>query len=267
MRAFDYDDYKDYVRARIASEKNSWGLVRRMAEAVGCQRSYLSQVLTSHVHLTKDQAYGLCEFWELDSGEMEYFMTLVELDRAAKVQYRRFLENRLRALKREDEDLSKKIKKNRVASPADEGLYYSSWLYSAAHIISGVPEYQDTRSMALRLGVPEPVLKSVLEKLEQLRFVKREGKKWVFTGEGVHVPRSSAWVSMHHGNWRQRAVLDAQADHPTSLHYTMVQSMTPEVHQKIKRDILALIEKANRIALPSDPKEVYAFCCDLFVAG
>ena len=48
---FTYRNYKEFIEAQIMDHAEVRGYQGRMAEAMGCPRSYLSQVLHSKAHL------------------------------------------------------------------------------------------------------------------------------------------------------------------------------------------------------------------------
>jgi hypothetical protein len=246
--------------------RGTWGLISRMAEAARCQRSYLSRVLSSSIHLTPDHAYGLCSYWELSSEETEYFLTLVEHARSGNPEYRKHLETKLFSLRKAHEDLSNRVGRPRLELGKSESVYYSAWYWSAIHIITSIPQYQTSKGIAERLQLPEALVRTTLEGLTGFGFVERKNGKWYFLPSEIHVPRDSPLVSLHHGNWRQRAVLSAQVPSVDELHYTVVQSMTPAAADEIKRRMLDFIDEVNCIARPSKEEELVVVTCDLFKA-
>ena len=58
------------------------GYQRQLSEAAGCHTSYLSQVLADKAQLTPDHAAGLAVFWQWNETASEYFLTMVQLERA-----------------------------------------------------------------------------------------------------------------------------------------------------------------------------------------
>ena len=111
----------------IAEAGSGRGLIRELADVSGCQRSYFSQVLGSHVQLTNDHAYGLCAFWKWGEIEREYFLALVEFARSASKTYRSYLEERMRELKSENENLTRLVSHAQPPASEIESIYYSSW--------------------------------------------------------------------------------------------------------------------------------------------
>jgi len=61
---FNHLDYKDFLKIQIEENHEAYGYKSRLAKAANCQKSFLSQVLNSHIHLTPEHAVGLCQFWK-----------------------------------------------------------------------------------------------------------------------------------------------------------------------------------------------------------
>jgi uncharacterized protein (TIGR02147 family) len=150
---FSYENYKTYLSAAISASQPSWGAVSRVAEAGGCQRAYLSRVLNGDVHLTPDHAHGIAEHFALTEAESEYFFSLVELGRAATAAYKKRLNLKLAKLRREQEDLQKKVNRPKSFSDNRDLEYYSAWYFSALHIIVSIPKYQTAALIAERLQI------------------------------------------------------------------------------------------------------------------
>jgi hypothetical protein len=74
LSIFAFGHYKDFLRAHCDASR---GALTKLAEAAGCQRSYLSKVLTADPHLTPDQGFLISRFLEFKSDEAEYFMLLL----------------------------------------------------------------------------------------------------------------------------------------------------------------------------------------------
>ncbi|MEI6399405.1 MAG: hypothetical protein WCO71_11605, partial [Pseudomonadota bacterium] len=136
---FSFDDYKALLRAVI--KENDKGVASRLAEAAGCQRSFLSDVLRTGTHITPDHAFGISKCLELNVRESRFFMNLVLLARASQKAYRESLMKVIADERVEQTRLTKKIEQGEGIeaagtrlSDAHLGQYYSSWLYCAVHI-------------------------------------------------------------------------------------------------------------------------------------
>jgi uncharacterized protein (TIGR02147 family) len=259
---FGFSDYREFMKAQIAAAQNEWGLISRMAEAAHFQRSQLSRVLSGHLQLTMDQAFGLSEFWKLNEAEHTYFLKLVECSRAGQKRYRERLRNELDKLRKEQENIAARLKQ----PPAQEieTFYYSSWHWTALHILVSIPQFQTSKAIAERLNLPLLKVERCLVELKKFGLVQFSSGRWTFSSQTTHLPNSSPFISAHHLNWRQRAVLDSQSQETDGIHYTMVQSLSESDMQKIKAMILRMIDDYNRVAAPSKEEELICFTCDFF---
>jgi uncharacterized protein (TIGR02147 family) len=261
---FSFHDYKDYIRQKIQESEAQWGLISRLATAAGCQRSYLSRVLSSEIHLTSDHLFRLARFWRLADDETDFFLLLLDREKAASPELRENLEGKIRARRREFEDLQKRVNRPRVAYGDKDLRYYAAWYVSAMHILVSIPRFQTADAIARALQLDARTVQDTLRFLETNGFVARDGARWAYRAGEQHVPRDSPLVSMHHNNWRARAVLDAQRTAGDGLHFTAVQSIDRRAWELLREKILAHIEEFSRIAAPAKEERLVCFSCDFF---
>ncbi|MGK5082274.1 TIGR02147 family protein [Bdellovibrionota bacterium FG-1] len=262
---YSFTDYKEYIHAQIQAHSAERGYRSRLAEAAGCQMSYLSQLLHGTVQLTPDHALGLCSFWGLGENERDYFLELVHLARAGTRALKGLIAQRLEQMKKRAENLADRFNQPRVAEGVREVQYYSNWCYSAIHILTTIPAFQTVRAMAQRLFLPESFVEESLIRLEAMGLVRFHSGRWLATQAQIHLPKESLLNVMNHSNWRQRAALSAQLHQPGSLHYTAVHSMSREDYERIKDDLLRLIDQSRKVVTDSKEEELVNFNCDWFV--
>ena len=262
---FSFNEYKDFLRHYVKTHRAERGCIRRMAEAAGCQRSYMSQILGTHVHLTREQAWALCALFGLNDLEVQYFMALVEYARSGTKKYRESVEALLRSLRQKHDDLSERTTRARIESQDQAQEYYYCWNLSAIQILVSIPEYQTVSKIAVKLSLDKKTVESALLKLAAMGLVAQEKERWSFRRDSIHIPKNSPYVAFHHRNWRDRAVLSAQHLDNEAIHYTMIQSVSRDALPKIRQIFLDAIEQANAVASPSTPQELLAIDCDLFL--
>jgi uncharacterized protein (TIGR02147 family) len=263
---FEFKSYKAYLR-KIKQDKASRGLLTRLAKAAGCELSYLSRALSSKVQLTMDHAYLIAEELKLAGLEREYFLTMVEHERAASPAYREHLKRKLKSLQTQNEDLSQKTQLPLVPLDQAQFLYHSSWLYCAVHLLVSIPEFQSVEAIARRLNVKPAQIESVLHQLEQMGFVRRAGAasaKWEYLAGASHTSKNSPLVPLHHANWRNRAILDAQDFTSESLHYSGVLSLSTSVYETLRQKLVDMIEEIEREAGPSPSEDLVNINIDAY---
>lgn len=261
---FSFDSYKSLLKHHLSGPENR-GKLAAAAKALGCQRPYLSRVLLDDLHLTPDHAFNLARFLKFSADEREYFMALVEVERASSAEYRIHQKNRALELKKKYDSLLERTKKASLQIDTFGASYFSSWLWSALHFLTSIPEFQTLQALQGRLGINEGVILNHLEQLQLKGFVEKKGEYWKYrSGGDFHAQKNNPIVLMHHQNWRQRATIDAQDFQNDSIHFTSVQTLSRKDVEKIKALFLNCISETSQIAGPSAPEECLAITCDIF---
>lgn len=261
LSVFEFTNYKEFLRSRL---KDSWGLITKVAEASGCQRAYLSRVLTDTVHLTPDQAFNIAKVFALSPLESEYFMALVEYARAGSDSYREFMEKKIVGLRRQQQNLSRKIRYENNSTLEVQSKYYSSWHWSAIHVLVSIPQFQYPEAIAVKLQLPISLVHATLEELAKNGFVRSERGRWIHSSGTLHLAKESPFITYHHNNWRTRAVQDAQTKGTENIHFTIVQAMSREAISEIKKLVLDFVDETARVAGPSESEEVMCMNLDFF---
>jgi uncharacterized protein (TIGR02147 family) len=267
---FQFNDYKNYLQAVIKSPEAPRGFKKRLAEVAGCQSSYFSAVLHAATHLTPDHACGISDYLQLRPNEAEYFLTLVDLARSGTPRLRGRLEAKLKALRDDNENLAKRVGRRKEISASDgAAFYYSSWMWTAVHVLTSIPQFQTPQKIARKLHLSETCVVQILEGLEQMALVRRESgaTRWVHTMESVHVGRDSPLVNLYHNHWRLKAIEHAYERPGVDVHFTSVTAVSVDAFKEIKALILDTIERWSSIAGPSASEEAVCFSLDLFRVG
>lgn len=178
MDIFSFNSYKEFIKKQINDNSESRGYQSKLAEAARCQKSYLSHILHSHHHLNPDQACGLALFWDLNNEETDWFLLLVDIERAQSESLKKRLREKLRYIKTAREDLAPRFKKPRIKVSEKEFFYYSSWHWSAIHIITSIPRYQTVEAISEKLGLPKSLVRDCLQNLEEIGLVKASNGRW-----------------------------------------------------------------------------------------
>jgi uncharacterized protein (TIGR02147 family) len=264
INIWKHTDYKKFLRAYIDAQENNRGISAKLAKACGCHSSYFSHVLTREVHLTPEHALALAESIHLAKDEITYFCLMVDIARAGTPSLRNRIKQKMTELREENSEIGKRLARPILSVEEHQAIYYSTWLMAALHILSSIPAFQTIRAAAQRLGVPEENVRDALYKLESLNLVRRSGESWVYAGGESHLPDSSPLISLHHQNWRSRAVLDAQSKSGQGLHFSGVYAVGREDLVRIKEVFLEALRNANAIAAPAPCEELVCITCDVF---
>lgn len=260
---FEFDSYKKFMSYKLLGQQQR-GQLTSAAKALGCQRSYLSRVISDKLQITSDHAFNLARFWHLQPDERNYFQTLVELERSSDRHYQDFLKKQLIELKKRHESIQERTNRTDLKNQFNDLNYFSSWIYSAIHFLTCIPDFQTVPAIASRLNLSEMVVLNYLTQLEEHNCVEKNGNSWIYKSGEFHIPKNSPLVVLHHQNWRFKAVLDTHNFDSNGVHYTGVHTLSKSDFQRLKELLLNFISEAATITGPSKPEEAIAMTLDLF---
>jgi hypothetical protein len=167
-------------------------------------------------------------------------------------------------MKKKHESIQERTQRKEFVTDNLQLNYFSSWISCALQFLTMIPEYQNRQALSERLGLKKEMVLNFLKQLEVLKLVENKKDRWVNISSNFHIPKESPLVLLHHQNWRQRALLDAQNFASDHVHFTGVYTLSKEDFQRIKDMLLSFIEEANQIIGPSSCEEGIALTLDLF---
>src|SRR4051794_16485735 len=101
MSIFEFLDYRRFLRRHIDHlPKKGRGEVSRIAQAAGVHPSLLSQVLTGDKNLSLEQAQIIAEYLDLTHQETEYFLLMVQHQRAGTAKLRTYFAAKMDQVKK-----------------------------------------------------------------------------------------------------------------------------------------------------------------------
>jgi len=230
----NYSSYISYLKELIKENRVvSRGFQAKLAQQAGCHPTYLSQVIGGRVHLSLEHAYAMSEFLEFSELETEYFIFLVEAERAGNVRLKKYFESRLDNIRRQNNEAkaSEAVPEQRLPRPEDESFYFENWYRPVLHLLILTGNYHDTRTLSLRVGLPEEKVEKDLVLLEGHGFINRSKGAWKSEIRKIHVSANSPVVERYHSYWRAKATLSQKQTH--ELRYS-------GVHVISKADVLEL---------------------------
>lgn len=262
---FTYDNYKKYLAHQLIGPANR-GQLSRAATYMNCQRSFLSRVISEHLHLTPDHAYLMGQFLKLTEAERQYFTLLVEFERAGHIDYKNHIKTQITKIKKAHDSIQERTQRTNITTENIQIQYFATWLTSAIHFLTAIPEFRTEQALAQRLNCSIPQVKFSLNVLQQMGFVENLKGKWTYKNGDFHLPKSSPLVILHHQNWRHRAVSAAQDFEANNVHFTGILTLSQRDRERLRELILSFIADANKISDPSQPEEAMILCCDYYKA-
>lgn len=264
MNVFSFNTYKDFLHSYIYENKQK-GLISQIAGKCGCDRTYLSQVLNGKADLTPDHMIQFCDKLGLSDMESRYLLLVLLRDRSSALAARKSFQLKIDHLKKEASVLTNKILENEKPGEISEEsrtLYYSHWLYAAIHILCSIPAYQTSQALSLKLQTAPEAVNRILRDLLTMDVIRKDKDKYIHQGSDLYIPQSAPQSYAHHLNWRMRAV--ERTMFAEDVHYTNLFSISKEDVEKLRNQILKLIDDQRKCIRASGTDVGYSFNCDFF---
>lgn len=261
ISTFDYIQYKAYIVKALEVRGSTQ---KKLAEALRCQPAYISQVLNGSAHLSVEQAEDANVFFDHSNEEAEFFLLLVQLERAGTSRLKTRTKHQI------DTVLEKRLHlRNRVdilkTLPLESQLrYYSSWHYAAVHVAVSIPALTTRRALMRALNISAPKLHEVIEFLSQSGLVIeehgvfRQGVSRIFLGS------DSPMISKHHANWRMKAIEALDRARPEDLHLSTVVSLSKADFDKIREQLVRSTNELRAVIRESKEEQIACLSIDFF---
>ncbi len=264
MVVFQYDGYKPCVNDWVQSQpKGGYGVYSRMADSLATTPVVISQVFRGERDLNLEQAVKLAQFMSLDTLETDYFLLLVQKERAGSHELRQILTRQLGEIRTRGTAIKNRIT-HRQLSDEDKSLFYSSWHFIATWLAATLPAFASTRELAHHFRVPESELTATLRFLLDRGLLVKKGAHFEFGENVIHVPHDSPHVLKHHLNWRMKALQSMDQRREADLHYTAPMAMGEELCAELREEILQFIQKQTKRVAASPSERLVCLNIDFF---
>jgi uncharacterized protein (TIGR02147 family) len=260
---FEFNDYRRYLTTALDAEGER-GRRSRLAEALRCQPAFVSRVLKGDAHFSQEHGMVINAFMEHREEEAEYFMVLLDYERAGSKVLKEFHRRKMDQIRARRQIVSERIGVKKGLSEVDQMTYYSAWYFAAIHILVMVPEFRSSGRLADRLKLPLTLVKDVLDFLVGVGLVAVDEKGYRPGLSRIHLPGDSPVISKHHMNWRLRAMQALEVKDLENLHYSGPICISKEVAGQMREMILHLLSDAEPLIREAKEEEVYCLDIDFF---
>jgi uncharacterized protein (TIGR02147 family) len=257
MKIFEFDNYKEFVTARLKSmPKLGRGQYRKIALALSMQPTLVSQVFNGDRNLTLEQACGLCDYLGLNELETEYFLAMLEHERAGSEKLKRVIQKRINGLKAQALQLVNRLPRDKELTEENKAIFYSTWHYSGVSLLSSIPKFRTIDAISDFLGVPRSKVSRIVEFLVSCGLCVEEGEKVRMGSQRTFLSNQSVLASRHHINWRHKAFERYDSLSDQELVFTAPLSVSEKDGKAIRARIVELIESVGKVVSNTDPEKL-----------
>ena len=264
MKAFEFNDYKQFLWHFIENQpKKGRGLIKTIGQYLRIDPSQVSQVLSGSKDF-EEQAMLLTGFIGLNELETDYFLTLVQIERAgSKILKDHYLKKKEK-IKKDSLNVKEHIRPDRVLSDYEKSVFYSSYLYSAVRLSTSIGDGLTISEIAERMYLPREKVTAIIKFLLECNLCVEKNGRYQMGAQHTHVDRSSPFLSRHHHNWRVKALERTESISEQELQYTGPVSINAEDFQVIRDLLVAAIAKSLETVKKSEATDVACLLIDWF---
>jgi len=265
MRVFDYDDYRLFLKDWIAARpKSGRGILGQWATQLRVHSTHLSHVLAGKKDLSIETAHELAELIGLTDAEQDHFILLVLYARAGTASLKARLKKKIEKSRDQANKVQARVKVTAEIPSEAKAIFYSSWVYSGIKNLLALGKYQTVDEIASTLGISREVAKNAIEFMIEYGICERQNGYLVPGKSRTHVGHNSPFVKQHLFNWRNVALQRLSHSLEDGVHFSFPMNLSEKDAERIREEVLKLIETVNRIVAPSPPETVRCLNIDLF---
>jgi len=256
MNLFEHDNYKQFFHNWLKSQpKQGHGTLRKLAQVLRVHTTMLTHIFRGDSHLSMEHAVKVAAFLGLDELETEYFMNLVQRDRAGDQDCRRYFDQHLAKMRKRALMLKNRLGKKSELAEESRARFYSDWTYSAAHLLQAIPGLDHPQAFSEFLRLPLLEVRKILAFLVETGLSEEKRGRYHIGTASTFLPRDSVFSRSFQQSWRLRVLQQSHDLREEELAFTNPVVVSHADFAKIRELLVELIKEFGRVAEPS-PSEV-----------
>ncbi len=188
---YEYDNSIHFLKSTLEAKSrlNSSYSMRAFAKKLGMSPGGLSLVLSRKKKLSSERAHQVAQALELKPEEIDYFMTMIQLEGTKSETLRlEFLEK----LKRLNPKLNQSSDLKQSLLPLEQFRLISEWHGLAIlELLSGVKGRWTIRAIQKKFDLPKIEIEVMLERLMKLEMVEEKNGEYVRVVDALMVTSSA----------------------------------------------------------------------------
>lgn len=269
MNVFAFNSLNEALNTRIDERKTFQPQLTLAKLAHNCQMqpSYLTNVLKGRATLNTDQLFRLCEQLSFNADEMDYLALLLEFEKTNYQKRKMLLQKKINTLRQQYLRAEKILAVKTVElTPEQIERYYLDPYIQLVHIFLNSKDGNCTVEMiAKQFSLALGQAASILNTLEEIKYIKKKGSHFEILVEGRHLPRDSQITRPHQILMRLKSLDQIQRLTPEQTYsFSATISTLPEVRTKIQAEFLKFLKTAEKLVGSHDSQNLYQINFDLF---
>ncbi len=265
MNIFEFKNYKEFVDSWVKSKpKVGHGQYKKIADALGMSTVMISQVFSSDRHLSVEHAYELAEYLGLNDLEKEYFLALVQYERAGSFKLQNHFKNLIKQIILKSKDLKKLLPQDMELTEAEKATFHSNWYYSAIRLLTSIEGYKSIDQIAERLQLNKSIVSNVIQFLIQHGLCEEKNGEYRLGPNRTHLEADSPYIKTRQMSWRVKGFERMDNKSSEQLFLTAPMSISNDQYEKLRAKISEVMAELSKSVVKEKPEKLICFNVDLF---
>lgn len=265
MNIFEESDYKNIIKLIVDQRpEQKRGFFSRLAEHLNINPSLISQILSGPKDFTEEQIVQVCEYMGLSHLESRYILTLLQIERAGSHKLKVIHEATRDEIKNKALDLSNRIEIKQKLSASERSKFYSSWAYSAIHLMTTLQQAPQFKDICERFSFSSERTQEIINFLLETGMVIEKNSKYYPGSVHTHLEKTSPEVTYLHKNWRLRSIETAERLTAEEFMYSCNFTISKKDFLALREELVQVTKKFLRLVDQSHPEDLAQLNIDLF---
>jgi uncharacterized protein (TIGR02147 family) len=257
-----------FTHLRQGNEQVPHGARARLAKVMSCHTSYLAQVLSGVATLSQEQALAFCLWAGLSAEQIEFFLAMLNHERAGSHELRDFYAKKKDQLIERQGKLGRSLSANRLEEE-QQVEFFSQWEYQAVLSALQIPSLHSVGKIAEFLAFSLGQTEKTLRGLKKLGLAEVTKERWKSLQSFVHFHGENPEVRQKfHLSWRLKA-LEKNFMRPAkapreNLNFSSLLTLDRAAQEKIRQKIQTVIGEISRDLKEVPSEQLSVLNIDLF---
>jgi len=266
MNIFKYLDYRKLIEESLKNRPSQAPLsYKKIAESLRVHTSQISQIMAGHRELTVEQAHELAALFDFTKTETDYFILLVQKERAGTASFKKYCEEKLKKIVEDSRKLSQRFDHEKTLTDEEKSIFYSDTIYSSVRLFCSLKEKGMSMDEILeRFELPKERLVQVLNFLIATGLLIQKNERYVLGISSTFLPGHSPFIQSHHRNWRLKALQEFPRITEEEMMFTAPMSISRKDFAEIRETLAQLIGKLSAKIKDSPAEDIACLNLDYF---
>lgn len=260
-------NYRAYLREQFPQRGEARGRRKLLSERIGCQTSFVSQVLTDRAHFPEEMLFEIAQFLKLNALETEYLFLIYAHERAAANRYKNFLRKKIDQFRKERSRIEGEIAERETSQPAtietpSEDWIASQWTHTSVRVALLLPELKTAAAIASKLLLSQAHVQQILEDLLHAGFIQSEKNEYRVAEKRFHLSRRSKLAPMAHLAYRAEMARHVVKSDLENFHFAAVYALSKKDVERVREIVEDATVRVEKLIAPSAEEALAMLCID-----